>query len=61
MFGGLIWLMRTFSAVQFWLTNKITSCLEYIKPIDVNNGTVPVIGLYEVKVGKMYEALNKNF
>ena len=24
-------------------------------------GTVPVIGLYEVKVGKLYEALNKNF
>ena len=25
------------------------------------NGTVPVIGLYEVKVGKLSEALNKNF
>ena len=24
-------------------------------------GTVPVIGLYEVKVGKLYEALNMNF
>ena len=24
-------------------------------------GTVPVIGLYEVKVGKLSEALNKNF
>ena len=24
-------------------------------------GTVPVIGLHEVKVGKLYEALNKNF
>ena len=25
------------------------------------NGTVPVIRLYEVKVGKLSEALNKNF
>ena len=24
-------------------------------------GTVPVIGLYEVKVGKLYGALNKKF
>ena len=24
-------------------------------------GTVPVIGLYEVKVGKLFEALNTNF
>ena len=26
-----------------------------------SKGTVPVIGLYEVKVGKLSEALNKNF
>ena len=31
----LIWVMQTFSAVQISFANKISSRLEYIKPIDV--------------------------
>ena len=31
------------------------------KAIPHNSGTIPVIGLYEVKVGKLSEASNKNF
>ena len=37
-------------------------CYCLAKPLGLScNGTVPVIGLYEVKVSKLSEALNKNF
>ena len=35
--------------------------MRFDKCAKVAVGTVPVSWLYEVKVGKLYEALNKNF
>ena len=39
-------------------THGIVSCVEQM---DSRIGKVPVIGLYKVKVGKLYQASNKNF
>ena len=49
-------------SLSVWAIDIEVSRLAIVCPCLFRIGTVPVIGLYEVKVGKLSEALiNKNF